>query len=125
MGPSLTAPLREVVPSTNRLANEHAALMVELFADACKRFKADPRMRERRFGLRVLLSLLEQWIEPLGQSGAPPLTLAQREYQEAVIAAEEASAKWPDLDWSSDQLKPYTERLRLAKEALDNERGNR
>lgn len=126
MGSALAARLEEVIPVLNRLAEERQTPVVELFGRACERFKLDPGLRGRRFGLRVLLSQLEQWVDPIGALGAPPpLTKAQREYQDAVIAAEEAAALCPGQDWLSDQLKPFTERLRLAKEALDKERGTR
>jgi hypothetical protein len=126
LGPALTARLREVQPVLDRLAAERDTPVVELFGRACERFKSDPKLNGRRFGLRVLLSQIEQWVDPMtAMGGPPPLTKAQREYQEAVLAAEEASAKWPGQDWLSDQLKPFTERLQLAKEALDKERGIR
>jgi hypothetical protein len=75
-GGSMRARIRTCIPLLERLAAERKRDPVELFGEACKRFRADPKVRAKRYGLPVLLSQLDVWVdavpaEPARGSMAP------------------------------------------------------
>jgi hypothetical protein len=73
---SMRSRIGEVLPLIAKLADARSLDPQQLFQRACDRFKADPVVKAKRFGLRVLLSQLEQWVDDAPAmptaSGAPP-----------------------------------------------------
>lgn len=72
---SMRSRIGEVLPLIAKLAAERGVEPVALFQRTCNRFKADPVVQSKRFGLRVLLSQVDQWVDdvkPPPPSGAAP-----------------------------------------------------
>ena len=101
---SMRSRIAEVVPQLELLARNRGVDPVALFSAAVSRFKADPVTRSRRFGLRVLLSQLEQWCDdaPAVDTRSPEDARAERHRQrtalETALAAAERDAHWGDTD---------------------------
>jgi hypothetical protein len=60
---SMRSRIGEVLPLIAKLAAERCVDPTALFQRTCDRFKADPVVQSKRFGLRVLLSQVEQWVD--------------------------------------------------------------
>lgn len=62
--------ISQAEPVLRRLAAERGRAPLDLWREASERFRADPVVKKRRFGLPVFCSQLEQWVDPVARETA-------------------------------------------------------